>query len=196
MKVNLRSKVFCVFGYRGSGKSVLMHYIGCDMGESCLIYDTLNECPATTKYHSYAPENRYNVLELCGIVKLVMANHKYKLFIIDEANRFCPSKPARLPQAVADLNDWCRHSPYKMGVGFVARRPVQLNQDLTELADYLFIFKLGGKSDIQYLNDLSDGLGEVVKMLPNFHFVMVSPDRSYQVFQPINYDKIYPQKKS
>jgi hypothetical protein len=45
----------------------------------------------------------------------------YSLFIIDEANRFCPPKPKLLPAAVADLNDQNRH--YLMSVGYVARRP-------------------------------------------------------------------------
>jgi hypothetical protein len=80
-----------------------------------------------------------------------------------------------------------------MGVGYICRRPSQLNTDLTEIADYLFIFQLGGKNDIQYLNDLKQGLGEAVKNLPPFHFVTVYPDRSFRVSNPVNY-KISPKR--
>ena len=183
--IKLGKKCFCIFGYRGSGKSVLAHYIASQLGSSALIYDTLNECPATARYHSYTPKNRYSDNELEMMTRLVLHYHKYKLFIIDEANRFCLPKPSPLPQAIADLNDWCRHKPYELSVGYIARRPVQLNQDLTELADYLFIFKLGGKSDIAYLNDLVTGLGDAVFDLKPYHFIVLSPDRTFKAYSPV-----------
>jgi len=103
--------------------------------------------------------------------------------LIDEANRYCPSKPATLPRAIADLNDYRAH--YGLATVYIARRPVQLNQDLTDLANYLFIFRLTGKHDIDYLNDLANGIGDAVAALEPYHYILVNPDRSYSVLSPV-----------
>jgi len=113
------------------------------------------------------------------------------MFIIDEANRFIKPKPTPLTQAVADMNDWCRHPQFNLSIGYIARRPTQINTDIVELCDYLFIFQLGGKNDIRYLNELRDGLGDVVLNLSPFHFALVYPNRTWRVFNPVKPDKIY-----
>jgi len=125
-----------------------------------------------------------HVPELERVVRRVMASKRYKLLVIDEANRFCPSKPKVLPQAVADLNDWRAH--YGLAVGFICRRPVQLNQDLTELAHYLFVFQMPGKNDQDYLNSLSRGLGDAVAKMPKYHFILADPERNYELYSPVN----------
>lgn len=191
MNLKLTRKTWAVFGYKGGGKSTLAHYIASLYKEKCLYYDTLHEVPENVKFHTYPPKNRQSSLELENIVHLIKTGRRYRMFIIDEANRFCPPKPKPLPQGIADMNDWCRHSQYNLSVGYIARRPVQLNSDLTELADYLFIFQLGGKNDIQYLNDLRSGMGDAVKNLPLYHFLLVEPDRTWTILSPIDYRKIF-----
>ena len=180
--LDLTGKGFCIFGLPDSGKSTLANKILKDYRGSAFVYDTLTEYDEEP-YDSYIPEDRYDPAELEGITRNILASRRYSLFVIDEANRFCPSKPAPLPQAIADINDWRAH--YEIGVGYIARRPVQLNQDLTELAHYLFIFNLKGKNDIQYLNDFSVGLGDAVFEIPAYHFMVVSPDRSYELYAPV-----------
>jgi len=182
MNVNLTGKSFCVFGLPDSGKSTLVNFILHQFGRTAFIYDTLHEFPADP-FDSYEPDGRMSALELERTIRLVIKARKYKLFVIDEANRFCPSKPKPLPQAVADLNDWRAH--YDLGAGFVCRRPTQLNQDLTELAHYLFIFRLPGKNDRDYLNNLSTGLGGAAARLPKYHFLTVDPERNYTVTTPV-----------
>jgi len=183
--LDLNSKGFCIFGLPDSGKSTLANYILSSYGASAFVYDTLAEY-ASEPYDSYSPSDRYDPAELEIVIRNILASRRYSLFIIDEANRFCPSKPTPLPQAVADLNDWRAH--YELGVGYIARRPVQLNQDLTELSHYLFIFALKGKNDIQYLNDFSAGLGDAVFGIPAYHYMLVSPDRSYELYTPVPVD--------
>ena len=183
MNVDLVRKTFCLFGLRGTGKSTLANHIADSFGWKGLVYDTLGEVPADAKYHSYVPKARNSVIELESVIASIRDTRQFTLFMIDEANRFAPSKPSPLPPHLADLNDQCRH--YGMSIGYIARRPVQLNQDLTELADYLFIFHLKGIRDIRYLNDISDGLGEAVLNLKGFQFVLVLPDRSFRVHNPI-----------
>lgn len=191
MNLKLTRKTWAVFGYKGGGKSALAKFIATAYAEKCLYYDTLHEVPENVKFHSYPPKNRYNITELENVIYLIQTSKRYRMFVIDEANRFCPPKPKPLPQGIADMNDWCRHPQYNLSVVYIARRPVQLNTDLTEIADYLFIFQLGGRNDIQYLNDLRNGLGDAVKNLSLYHFILVEPDRTWSIKTPIDYNKIF-----
>ena len=192
MAIDLSAKSFCIFGLRGTGKSTLLHTILNEFGKHGLYYDTLWESPDDAAYDSYRPKDRYSVAELENIVRsAVPANNTikphYRLIAIDEANRFCPPKPAPLPPVIADFNDQLRH--YTMTGGYIARRPCQLNQDLTELADYIFIFRLTGKNDLSYLGKLVSGLDIAVSRLANHEFIMVKPDRSFVVCDPVTPDK-------
>lgn len=183
MNINMRNKTVCIFGLRGTGKSTWAHRLADEFGSAAFVYDTLGETPGSAKYFAYVPASRTSTAELNGIIPMVIKSGRFRLLLIDEANRFAPSKPAPLPKELADLNDQCRH--YGLSVGYIARRPVQLNQDLTELSDYLVIFALKGIRDIKYLNDLSGGLGDAVLALPRYHYILVMPDRSYRQIQPV-----------
>ena len=103
--LDLENKAFCIFGLPDSGKSTLANYILNQYGASAFVYDTLREYPADP-FDSYSPKNQNDVAELESIIRAAIASGRYSLIVIDEANRFCPPKPAPLPQAIADLNDW------------------------------------------------------------------------------------------
>lgn len=188
MQVDLVRKTFALFGLRGSGKSTLANHIAERFRSKALVYDTLSEAPDNAPYDVYQPKIRNSVTELEAVISRIKAS-SYRLFMIDEANRFAPSKPAPLPPELADLNDQCRH--YGLTVGYIARRPCQLNQDLTELAEYLFIYHLAGTRDIKYLDEISGGLGDVVLNLSDFQFVLVMPDRSFSVQPPVRASKLW-----
>lgn len=183
MNIELRRKAFAIFGLRGSGKSTLMDHLAGLFPAATLLYDTLGEAPNDAAYHVYHPKARNSAAELETVIAAIKDGRRFQLFLIDECNRFAPSKPAPLPEELADLNDQCRH--YDLSVGYIARRPVQLNQDLTELSDYIFIFHLAGHSDIRYLDDMAAGLGQAVLGLKDFEFVVVLRDRSFYVSSPI-----------
>ena len=180
--LDLENKAFVIFGLPDSGKSTLANYILSKYGNTAFVFDTLSEYPGYP-YDSYTPKNRLDPSELELVTRNVLSSRRYKLFFIDELNRYCPSKPNPLPRAIADLNDFRAH--YGLTFGSACRRPVQLNQDITELAHYLFIFRLTGKNDIKYLNDLADGLGDLVKTLRSYHYAVVDPVRKYQVYAPV-----------
>jgi len=189
MMIDLHRKTFVIFGLRGTGKSTLSNHIANNFKSKCLVYDTLNEVSEAAKYDAYVPKVRNNVAELELLITNVKNSRQYELLLIDEANRYAPSKPAPLPPEVADVNDQCRH--YNLSLGYIARRPCQLNQDLTELSDYMFIYHLKGKADIAYLRNISQGLETAVLDLPPYHFVMVKPDRSFTTMKPIKPDKLW-----
>lgn len=188
MNIDLSNVSFCILGVKKSGKSTLANILLNDSGQSALYYDTLGESPKNSAYDYYVPKDRYSVVELENVITKITPQAgtdinvfmpPYSMFIIDECNRFCPPKPHPLPPKVADLNDQNRH--YLMSVGYVARRPSQLNSDLIELADYLFIFRLTGKNDLIYLDATISGLGQAVAGLGKFEFVLVTPDKHFQV---------------
>lgn len=192
--IDLTGKTYVTLGLKGTGKSTLNDTIRNSYGESALFYDTLHESPENVVYDVYQPVDKYSVKELDSVIKTILpknkfAEPKYRLFVIDEANRFCPPYPKPLPDSVKDLNDITRH--YGMTIGFIARRPTQLHTDIVEMADYLFIYRLTGKNDMVYLENTVSGLGDAVKSLGNFEFVQVNPDKSFHVCEPIKPDKIW-----
>lgn len=181
MEIDLSNKSFCIVGLPDSGKSTLANYILAQFGEQAMIYDTLNEYP-DKPFDSYTPKQRMDTAELETVTRAVMRAKKYKLFVIDEANRYCPNQKP-LPQAIADLNDFRAH--YGLSVGFICRRPVQLNTSLVELAHYLFIFRLPGRNDLQFMQDTAKGLEVAVENLEPYHFVIVHPNRTFTVSAPV-----------
>jgi DNA helicase HerA-like ATPase len=199
MMIDLAGKSFVILGLKGTGKSTLANLILNTYGEKAFLYDTLYESPELSPFDIYRPKNRYSVAELEAVIRAIVPENinqlpKYRLFVIDEANRFCPPYPSPLPASVADLNDQCRH--YLMSAGFIARRPSQLNSNLIELADYTFVFRLTGKNDLVYLNNTVSGLGDAVATLGKYEFMQVNPDKSYEVCEPITPDKRWLERAS
>lgn len=177
--IDLTDKGWAAFGLRGSGKSWLVKYI-MDSTPAHMIYDPLHEHEG---YNQYKPEDRESVYELDDVIKKMVIPWKPALFIIDEANKYIPPKPSRLPPGVADLNDFARH--WHISTGYVSRRPVQFHTDIVELADYVFFFHLPGKNDFDYMESLHRGLGDKVRALKPFHFAVLDHGRDIIVHEPI-----------
>jgi len=183
----MSDKRFAMFGLQGSGKTNLAKYL-LRAQPAHLVFDVKNEYQGLNRYKVRYRDDR-GIPELEAVIdKLVVPTELIKLFVIDEANRYLKPKPVPLPPAVLNLNDFSRRLPptnKALSFGCVARRPVQLHTDITELAHYLFIFNLKGKNDVQYLSDLVHGLGDVVATLPEYHFVILAPNRTFQVHEPV-----------
>lgn len=182
-------KGICVFGLRGSGKSVWTRNF-LSQYKKHLIVDPMVEYPG---FRRYIPQNRaygkdaineINTLaEMLVVPKKNNGKAKVDLFAIDESNRYCPNRQP-LPHSLLDIMDYQRH--WKLTTVHVARRPVQMNTDIVELANYIIIFNLAGKNDQQYLNDVSKGLGDAVLELPKYHYMYVNENREYKQMKPIN----------
>ena len=167
-----------IVGKRGTGKSWLLKHI-LDSTPSHIVYDPLGEHKG---YRQYIPQNRQSVTELDEMIRGMVIPWRPALFIIDEANKYIPPKPAPLPRGVADLNDFARH--WGVSTGYIARRPVQFHSDILELADFVFFFRNTGKNDYRYLEDLHEGLGDKVRSLKKWEFVVYSAD-GMEVHDPI-----------
>ncbi len=182
--MDLRNKRFAILGLQGSGKTESAKWILKNF-PSHLVYDVLREYDGFNRYiPKYRQYGLQSLEELnLAVNKLVIENEKRPaIFIMDEANRYCPSKRP-LPDAVLALNDWSRHLNISFGV--IARRPVQLNTDLIELAHNIIIFNLKGKNDVEYFNSFVSGLGDQLPNLPKFHFIVVDEHRNYEIYAPV-----------
>lgn len=184
MIVDLRNKRFCIFGLQGSGKSVLVKALLKEVKDS-IVYDVLKEHKGFNRYLvTYRQRSDAAIAELNRFVnEVVIGSHQIRLFILEEANRYCPPKPVPLPDSILDLNDFQRHE--NIAFGIVCRRPTQLHTDLVELAHFLFVFHLAGKNDYAYLEAISEGLGEAARKLPDYHYCLVYPDRHFEVKKPV-----------
>jgi hypothetical protein len=187
---DLTDKRAVILGLQGSGKSELGKCLT-RSEPAHLVYDVHHEY---TGFNRYLVEHRQvrkpgdpkdpAIDELNNLVeRVIFEGGRIRRFTMDEANRYCPGKYP-LPSSILTLNDDNRHD--KVSFIAIARRAVQLNADLVELAHYLFIFRLPGKNDRQYLEGLSEGLGDAVRELQDYHFMVVDPRRQYSVHLPID----------
>lgn len=183
--VDVTNKRFGIFGLPGGGKTELAKSIVSSTREH-LVYDPLGRDPDHhdwDNFRRYIPDDRESISEFNFAVKELVIKLRPRLFLVDEANKYIRPKPNPLPSAIADLNDLSRH--WGISWGLIARRPVQMHTDVLELAHFLFIFNLKGKNDRAYLNSLIDGLGDTVRELEPFHFVVVEGGSRYYIHAPL-----------
>lgn len=182
--INLTGKRLCIFGLPGSGKTNFTKSL-LSTTKKALIYDTLHEYKGydryLPKYRDYSEESQE---ELNAFIRKYVTTKKGRpqFFIIDEANRYCPNRKP-LPDQIGELNDFNRH--FRLATGYISRRPTQLNTDLVELAHYLVFFRLVGKNDFQYMESISEGLGDAVRALEPFHYVLVDESRNFKTCPPV-----------
>ena len=180
-------KQFIVCGLRGAGKTVFCKKM-LEAEPNHLIFDMLNEYSVSEGFKKYVPDAKFSGDTLNAEFDLFMQKavfpikNKLGMLIIEESNRVIPNKLV-MPHSVGDLTDLGRH--YGIKVGYITRRPVQLNTTVVELTDYMIIFSLKGKNDIQYLNSINNGLGDAVAELKDHQYVFVNPNREWEVCAPL-----------
>lgn len=178
--IDLRNQGWCIFGVRGSGKSWLLKHI-LDSTSDHLVYDPLDEHEG---YRRYVPDDRQSADELDRVINSLVIKHKPKLFVVDEGNKYIRPKPTPLPPGVSDLNDFARH--WGMSCGWVCRRMTQFNTDIVELSNRLFFFKLTGKNDHKYMEDLHQGLGDAVRGLGKHEFISLTEGNIMETHGPVD----------
>lgn len=189
--MKLKNSHTMLFGLKGSGKSNWLQYVlreHADKYRSHLLYDVCRE-------HAEVPGGRYIPTHRRGddgrdeldrvlgaLVTDADRDRRPELVAVEEVSRFCSARSPP-PAALYDLIDLNRH----LGVGLigVARRPAQVHADLVELADNLIIYRLTGKNDYRRLEEEVEGLGDAVRGLSEYQYVLVGPDRHYQVHAPV-----------
>ena len=189
--MDLTAKRFAIIGPQGCGKTVLAKYIARQFPTAVTIdpLDEYGELPEGT-HQRYIPKNLHfgdaSNHEIDQVVKRLVTNGPYArrvdLWMVDEASRYFP-RSRNLPSTVGWLNDTIRHTG--LAWGLIARRLVQLNTDLVELAHYLFLFRMTGRNDLSYAEDIHKGLADTIASLPEYHFVARDPQGNITVNKPI-----------
>lgn len=188
--LDFSNKRIVIFGNNLSGKSFLAKYI-CSKVRPNFVFDYHGEYNGIND-NRYLPTYKDNFESMTQELDLVVNNvvipeakrGNIKLFVFDEASQYCLPKPSRLPQSIRNLNDNYRHYG-NMGILFIGRRPSQINQDITELAHYKIFFRLGGRADSNYEDDLEQGLAAKVKALKPYHFVVVDEHGIAKTYAPV-----------
>ena len=187
MEIDLRTKIFTVFGLNLSGKSYFVKN-AIIPSYRCLVWDPNKEYDpdAADVYRPRSkayPASAYEVEQF--LTKIVKPGRgKWELVIFDEANSTFPVSRPLFP-AMLDFRDNYRHDGYgNLGLGFVARRPAQLFTDFVALSHVIFSFGNKGSQDISRLNSEAAGLGDIVKDLSNHEYVLVNQDRTYAKYPP------------
>ena len=146
-----------------------------------LIYDPLDEHAG---YRRYIPTDRNDPEELNKLINDLVIPRKPRLFVVDEANKYVKPKPTPLGSGTADLNDFARH--WGMSCGWVCRRMTQFSTDIVELSNHLFFFKLSGKNDYQYMENLHQGLGDAVRNLKPHEFMSLTNGSEMELHAPVD----------
>mgnify|MGYP000479409223 CR=1 FL=1 len=184
-----KQRRFVIMGGNLSGKTHLSKYILKIWGNKGIAIDVVNQYKGINRYtmniKNGSPEGRKEVDIAIGRLAISQKwenNHKFKALLIDEANKYFPTNIPLLNNASA-LNNEYRH--YIDTFGLITRRPARLFNDFVDLADVLFIFILEGKNDKKYLNDVYDGLGDMVAGLQEYHFVVKVRGQAPFIHEPI-----------
>lgn len=186
MKLDLHNTILFVSGLNNSGKSyfvknkILPNY-------KCLVHDPLKEYPQNDCDVYYPKKTTYPAITQENenfIKKIVIPNaNNYDLIVWEEASRTFPNKKELFPVMRAFLDTYRHYN--QVGLVFICRRASQIQTDIPSLAHNLICFGNKGVADIQRLNSESQGLGDVVAQLSNYHFVLVAQDRTFKEMDPI-----------
>ena len=171
----------CVFGLPGTGKTTLVKHL-LAQEPSHLVYDPNGEYEAPLR--AYRPTDIESLDELSWVIKNYVQPGRHKAFVLDEANIYIP-KSGKLGPQLTGLAHLRRHWGVSWGV--VARRPVNLHTEVREMASRSFFFRLTGYRDRNTLNDMHNGLGDMVATLKPYHFVVYDALTEPRVHSPISW---------
>lgn len=159
--------------------------------EGVLVVDPIESftIPKATIYH--VEERTCGTDEVERLLeKLCVTPHKqklplkkrYRLLILDECSRYYQHGQP-LPDQIGYINDFNRHMD--LSLVWAARRIVQVNVDLAELAHRMIVFSQRGVNDIKRLNDIQAGFGDMVERLKKHEYVELTLDRELILHKPL-----------
>lgn len=180
--VLMRNTVITIFGRKGSGKSFLTKEITEDH-DRVLALDSLGEYGREHKFEVFtdfdslvdrlveAEEeptfrisarlvNDEEALDTLRVAREI----SNQLIVIEEASLYC--SPTQLPEEIAWLIRYGRHQ--EIDLIFVARRPSEVNRDVTAQSDIVVTFQQREPRDVVYLRSMFGVEAEKVKDLPEF----------------------------
>lgn len=185
--VSADNRIICITGLPRSGKSHLLknkiipEYL--NRGKTVCIVDVNREYmangnPKVFVYRIRDYDNAEPELETL-ITYLLKHRGSIDALIIDESNVILNKQ--RLTPNMKRLVNTLRHE--KIDLVVVARRPVDINITISELANERYIFATHGYNDISRLNNIYTGLGDAAQQLTGHSYIYVANDREYRIVE-------------
>lgn len=184
--IDSQCKITCITGLPGSGKSHLIkHKILPELArkrkkiivvDPNLEYTSIYEDVAIFRLEDYGHAEE----EIEVLVEYLLDNRDAAdVLIMDESN--VVFNKLRLSSAAKKLVNTLRHERTDMYV--VARRPVDINITISELARERYIFKTSGVNDITRLNEIMRGLGDEAQKLQGHDYLHVTDDTQIKLIK-------------
>ena len=177
--VSANNDITVVTGLPRSGKSTLLknklipEYL--KRGKVVLAVDINHEYTPAKNFYLFDIEDYANAeMEIEGLIgEIIDGTLKVDCIVFDESNTLF-NKTYLQPNARRLVNT-LRH--LKIDIIAVARRPVDINITISELATKRYVFHASGVNDIKRLNELKAGLGDRAYALGEHDYIFVDNDR-------------------
>lgn len=188
--LRLRDSIITVFGPPGSGKTNFMKWLlRQPQYRRHIVFDPMKEYDSG-EYNVYRPSGRRyddgGNAELNDLIDDMVISAEEavrpRFVVVDEANRTIPNRKDPGP-AVADLIDFNRH--FATSLVAVARRPSQLNTDLENLSNHIFVFGGRGKNDYRSYSDTHRDLPQALEEKEQYQPVYVSSEGDLRIFDSV-----------
>lgn len=95
------------------------------------------------------------------------------LLVVEEASRFC--SPTKLPREVARIVRFGRHQ--QISQLWIARRPAEINRDVTANADVIVAFRQHEPRDVLYLKAIAGERAELLRHLSDYRVMAFGDER-------------------
>lgn len=186
MNIQVKDRQTAIFGMKREGKSNFLQWLlGRPEYENHLVYDQTREHENLNRYVPTHKRGDEATEELGEVTRQMVVENdpdmRPEVYAVEEMSRFC-SPHVEPPAPIYDLIDQAAH--YGVGLITVARRPAQVHTDVLELATNVVIFYLGGSNDHSKLEGHLTGLGDAVRGLDPYQFVVVK-GRDFAVHDPV-----------
>lgn len=188
--MRFENSIVTVYGPPGSGKTNYIKWLlRQPQYRRHIVFDPMKEYDSG-EYNVFRPSSRRyddgGNAELNDLIDDMVISApgdvRPKFIVVDEANRVIPNRKDPGP-AVADLIDFNRH--FGVSLITIARRPTQLNTDLENLANHIFIFGGRGKNDYRSYADIHRDLPEAIEEKEQYEPVYVSGDGDLRIFDKV-----------
>lgn len=177
--VSANNDITVITGLPRSGKSTLLknkiipEYL--KKGKVVLAVDINHEYTPAHNFYLFDIDDYANaeneIEELLG--EIIKGDMNVDCIVFDESNVIF-NKTYLQPNARRLVNT-LRH--LKIDIIAVARRPVDINITISELATRRYVFHASGVNDIKRLNELKAGLGDRAQALGEHDYIFVDNDR-------------------
>lgn len=183
--ISANNGITCITGLPRSGKSTLLKKTIIPklikQGKKIIVVDVNKEYTGNNSLAVFRIKDYNKAAEEVEVLIHSIINHPdvCDVLIVDESNVVF-NKNVLLPNAKQFVNT-LRH--VKVDLYVVARRPVDINITISELAQNRYIFRVSGVNDIKRLNDIFIGLGDRAFNLGEHDYIYLKNEQEERLFR-------------